>query len=183
MSADRRRAHLRAMLDGFSPFDEREAEHLRRMRKLIAAAGDPFSRAHFDPGHFTASSFVLCPHRQSLLLILHGKLHRWLQPGGHVDRVDADIEAAARREVLEEVGLGEVTLERPGVFDVDIHPIAARGGEPGHEHFDVRFLYRAAHMSVAAASDARQVRWMPLDQVNGELSDESVLRAVRKLRG
>ena len=55
------------------------------MLALCDNAGDPFSREHYVPGHFTASAFVLSPTRDMLLLVFHGKLHRWLQPGGHID--------------------------------------------------------------------------------------------------
>ena len=179
-----RRQALLDMLEMFRPFDDAEAVHRRRMLELAVLESDPFSRHHFTPGHFTASSFVLAPDGLSILLIFHGKLHRWLQPGGHVDPEDTDLIAAARREVEEETGLRDLSLANPGVFDIDIHPIPAfRGrGEPPHEHFDVRLLFRARGMECMAASDATAVRWFPLDEITPDVSDASVMRAIRKLR-
>lgn len=178
-----RRIDLRHRLQGFTPADATEAEHLRRMHDLLDADDDPFVRHAFQPGHFTASSFVLSPDGQALLLIFHGKLRRWLQPGGHVEPDDADVEQAARREVQEEVGLADLeAMAADGLpFDVDVHAIPA-GKEPGHAHFDVRFLYRARTWDVTAGSDAHGVRWVPLAQVALLESDASVLRAVAKLR-
>ena len=144
--------------------------------------GDPFARAHFVPGHVTASSFVLSPTGDDVLLIEHSKLHRWLQPGGHVDPEDVDVLAAARREVVEEVGLAELSLVHEGVFDLDVHDIPPLKGDPGHAHFDVRFLFRAPTRDVRAGSDAKAARWVPLDEVRLDASDESVMRAVRKLK-
>ena len=178
-----RRKHVLDLLAAFTPFDEREAVHCRRMNELARGEGDPFSRSHFVPGHFTASAFILSPDRKSLLLIYHTKLHRWLQPGGHVDPEDADLFTAAAREISEEVGLDGLPLESTGIFDVDIHPIPAMKGDPGHEHFDVRFLYHAANLSAVAGSDAADFRWVPLEEITVKLSDESVMRAVRKMRG
>ncbi|MFT4627351.1 MAG: 8-oxo-dGTP pyrophosphatase MutT (NUDIX family) [Myxococcota bacterium] len=153
------------------------------MRALADVAGDPFARTHWDPGHFTASSFVLSPERDAVLLILHGKLGRWLQPGGHVDPDDVDIVAAARREVAEEVSLtGLPFLGRPEVFDVDVHTIPSLGGSPAHAHFDVRFAFVAADRDAVAGSDALDVQWVALDAIHTVQTDESVLRAVRKLR-
>ena len=170
------------LLNAFTPFDEVEAGHHRRMLDLAAVDGDPLSRSHFVPGHFTASSFVLSPDGGGLLLIFHGKLHRWLQPGGHVDPEDTDLIAAARREVQEETGLKDLSLIVQGVFDVDIHPIPALRGEPPHEHFDVRFLFRSpAAGGCVAGSDAKEARWYPLDEVTPQLSDASVMRAVGKM--
>lgn len=175
--------HLRRLLASFAPFDEAEAAHRSRMVELAQATGDPFSRRHFAPGHFTASAFVVDDAGGSLLLVLHGKLHRWLQPGGHVDAGDADILAAARREVAEEVGLTDLEVLDPSPFDLDIHPIPALGGDPPHEHFDVRFLMRAAsNADFAAGSDAKAARWTPLEAIDVATSDASVMRAVHKLR-
>ena len=151
------------------------------MLELCGASGDPLRRDHFEPGHFTASAFVLAPDRGALLLVHHRKLDRWLQPGGHVEPGDADLLAAARREVLEETGIAELALERTGSFDLDVHPIPALGPELPHEHFDVRFLFRAGTRALRLSSESKAVRWVPLSEIDRADSDESVLRAVRKL--
>ena len=90
-----------------------------------------------DPGHFTASGFVLSPDRGSVLLILHGKLNRWLQPGGHIESADASVEAAARREIAEETGLEAMTRAGTDLARIDAHQIPARGIEPEHVHIDL----------------------------------------------
>lgn len=173
---------LRALLDQHVPADTKEAAYLDRMRALARAeTGDPCARDHFAPGHFTASSFVLSPDRRSVLLILHGKLHRWLQPGGHIDPEDADVLAAARREVAEEVGLRDLEQVGAGLFDVDVHVIPARKQEPAHEHHDLRFLFQAHSLDAVAGSDAQAAKWIALDEVQHIESDQSVMRAVAKL--
>lgn len=178
-----RRTDLGELLAAHRPADAREAGFLERMLRLLAVPGDPFSRDHFDPGHFTASSFVLSPDRGSLLLILHGKLGLWLQPGGHIDPGDPDVLAAARREVSEEVGITELDVLGDGLLDVDIHDIPALKGDPPHQHFDVRFCFAARSLSFVAGSDAKAARWVPLGDVPDAGTDDSVLRAVRKLQG
>ena len=137
-------------------------------------------RDHFEPGHFTASAFILSPDDGAVLLIEHSKLHRWLQPGGHIDAIDVDLEAAARREVAEETGITKLTVVA-APFDVDVHAIPARKDEPAHLHFDVRFLFRAASLDMRAGSDALAARWVPRSEVPGVKTDDSVWRAMRKL--
>jgi ADP-ribose pyrophosphatase YjhB (NUDIX family) len=173
---------LQSFLAQFSASDAEEAAHLRHMRQLCGAASDPCARDHFVPGHFTASAFILSPERDALLLIFHGKLARWLQPGGHVDPGDADLLASARREAAEEVSLHDLELLSPAPFDLDVHDIPPLRGEPAHQHFDVRYLFRAPARVMRAASDAKAARWVPLSEVSLEISDRSVLRAVEKLR-
>ena len=177
---DRLRATQR-LLREHEPADAREAAFQARMLALSRASGDPFARDHLEPGHFTASAFILSPDRQRLLLILHSKLHLWLQPGGHVDPTDVDLLRGARREAEEETGLA---LVGGALLDLDIHPIPAnpRKGEPEHEHLDVRFVFESPTWDVAAASDALEAKWVPLDEVHDAGTDESVLRAVRKLQ-
>src|SRR4051812_18622347 len=189
-----RNADLRAQLERYEPRDAQERSYRERMLALLGAAelsppsrscdqtGDPFSRGHFQPGHFTASAFVLSPDSTALLLIFHGKLHRWLQPGGHVDSTDRDLLSAAQREIREEVGLADLPLAVPAMFDLDVHEIPPLKGDPAHAHFDVRFLFRARGLSFEAGSDAKAARWVPLEQIDEEISDRSVMRAVEKLR-
>lgn len=162
--------------------DTMEQGYVRRCVDLATTSDAPFARTTFTPGHFTASSFVLSPDRSNLLLIFHGKLHRWLQPGGHVDPEDASPLAAARREVLEETGLGRLRPAMHGIFDVDIHTIPALRDEPSHDHFDLRYLFVAEEANAVAGSDASDVRWCPLERVSPLESDESVMRAVRKIQ-
>lgn len=177
----RRDEHLRSLLEALVPADAREAGYVERFHALLDGEGDPFHRGHFVPGHVTASAFVLSPDGRDVLLIHHGKLHRWLQPGGHVEPDDADVLAACRREVAEEVGLRELELVHDGLFDVDVHDIPPLKGDPGHAHFDVRVLFRAPDRSFRAGSDALAARWVPLDAVSEDASDASVMRAVGKI--
>jgi 8-oxo-dGTP pyrophosphatase MutT (NUDIX family) len=155
------------------------------MKELLAVGEDCFSRTHFQPGHFTASAFVLSPDRESVLLILHGKLGLWLQPGGHIDPSDVDVVAAARREVIEETGIEVQVAEGTGasLLDVDIHAIPAnpRKSEPSHDHFDLRFTFVAPSLDFHAGSDALAARWVRLEAVVDAGTDDSVRRAIRKL--
>jgi ADP-ribose pyrophosphatase YjhB (NUDIX family) len=176
----RRGQQLAELLGHFAPADARETEFKARMLQLLEN-GAAFSRANYAPGHFTASAFVVAEPEQHLLLIYHGKLQRWLQPGGHIEARDGSAVAAALREVREETGLALPAPEHAALFDLDIHTIPANKTQPEHLHFDVRFLFRTRVSAAAAGSDALAARWVPIAEVPELESDESVRRALRKL--
>lgn len=182
MSRPESSLHLqaRAALGEHVPADAREGAFRARMLELLELE-QPASRACFMPGHLTASAFVLSPDGADLLLILHKKLGIWIQPGGHVEPADISLEAAARREVAEEVGLTPEAGVVARVFDLDIHAIPAHRAEPAHEHFDVRFCFRAGLRELSTGDEVEGARWVRLEEVASVTRDESVLRAVRKL--
>lgn len=157
-----------------------------QMLELLRSPGDVLSRSHFEPGHFTASAFVLSPDGSRLLLISHPKLGRWLQPGGHIEPEDKDCEAAARREVREETGVGELAVLGSGIFDVDVHEIPARPKESAHRHFDVRYAFIASTEQLAVSDEVDEVkaaRWVELNRVVELNPEESLVRCVRRLAG
>jgi 8-oxo-dGTP pyrophosphatase MutT (NUDIX family) len=162
-------------------FDERDREELRTITAFVEENPDCLVRSNLA-GHLTASAFVVDRERQHLLLIHHKALDRWLQPGGHADG-DPDLRAVARREVPEETGLAEIELVTPQPFDLDIHPIPERKGVPAHLHYDVRSLFEADSDAVLQG-DEREVHgavWVPLKGLASMTSDESVLRAARRI--
>jgi len=161
--------------------DDRDRGELRRIEELVRRQPDCLLRSSLA-GHLTGSAFVMDAERKRLLLIHHRALDRWLQPGGHADG-DPDLAAVARREVLEETGVGGLELLQPGPFDLDIHAIPEKPGVPAHLHYDVRFLFAAPAGSTLQA-DEREVRaavWVPLDDLGRLPLDESVLRPARRI--
>jgi 8-oxo-dGTP pyrophosphatase MutT (NUDIX family) len=147
----------------------------------LARRNDPFDRSRFDPGHFTASGFVVSPDGSSLLLIHHRRLDRWLQPGGHIDPEDVSPIAAAAREVLEETGIGTEPI-LGDLIDLDIHPIPPHALEPAHEHFDLRFGFRALDTDVMADEEVNDAAWVSWSQIESYEVDDSVIRGARRLR-
>lgn len=166
-------------LGDYQPSDERELGFRERMLRLLDEPA-PSSRRQFVPGHLTASAFVLSPERDALLLIFHKKLGIWVQPGGHIEPEDESLLAAAQREAEEEVGLA-LSRDHAAIFDIDIHAIPARKDEPSHEHFDVRYQFVSPTRAFVRTDEVADVRWAPLAELSRLTTDESVLRAARKL--
>jgi len=175
---DLHRQALARLLDAHRPEDERERADLEAMRAAAGALERPFSRA--QPGaHFTGSAVVVDPEGGRVCLVHHGKLNRWLQPGGHAEEADGgSLEATALREAREETGLSvrpHPTAPRP--LDVDAHRIPARKDEPEHRHLDVRFLVVAEDPERLSHDPAEShgARWLSWDEALA-LADEPALR-------
>ena len=153
-------------------WDDREEADRCAMLRLAAELERPTSRLQAR-AHFTASAFVVDHDRTRTCLVEHAKLGRLLQPGGHVEPTDLSLEAAALREAREETGLDvELHPTAPRPFDLDVHRIPERPGEPSHFHLDVRYLLVGRGDPCAGAA------WYEL----GAAGDGSVQRLCAKAR-
>ena len=132
---------------------------------LLGSDRPMWPRSEFKPGHFTASAFVLFPERDALLMIYHRKLVRWLQPGGHIESGDASIEDAARREVFEETGVGDLRLVGSAPLRIDAHEIPHHGREPSHVHIDLGIGFLAVNPAIGPIAEVIDARWVPIDEL------------------
>jgi 8-oxo-dGTP pyrophosphatase MutT (NUDIX family) len=176
------RRPLTELLQRYAAAGPGAAEIAARFLAFASAHGDCLLRS-CGPGHVTASAWILSADGGACLLTRHRKLGKWLQLGGHVDGEER-VERAALREAREESGLQSFEMLAPaGVLlplDLDVHPIPARGSEPEHLHWDVRFLLRAAPGQQLAISDeSDDLRWIPLQRLSEFTQEESVLRLQR----
>lgn len=143
-----------------------------------ATGADPFTRARLA-GHFTASAWLVSADGQRALLMHHRKLGRWLQPGGHADG-ERTLAQVALREAEEETGLRDLVVE-PAIFDLDRHRIPARGAEPEHWHYDVRFVVRTAGSEAFEANEeSLALAWMPVSEIAADESFDPSLRRMAK---
>jgi 8-oxo-dGTP pyrophosphatase MutT (NUDIX family) len=172
------RDDVSALLAGWEPADDAEAARLDEIRAAWALRGESLLvRSTFDPGHLTASAVVWSVDGATVALVWHETLKRWLQPGGHVEASDADLESAARREVEEEVGATD--LVGLGPVDVDVHviPPNPRKNEPEHRHFDIRFGFRID----GPVWRTPGVRWVTPAEIRAVETDDSVVRLVERV--
>lgn len=140
--------------------DEKSVELIEM---VLSETQNPFSRQQFSPGHLTATGLVIHPDGYGILMVLHGRLKRWLLPGGHLeDEVDADVFETARREVLEETG---VRVIGGRIVGADVHGIPAKikegiEVEPYHLHHDILVCFEALGTDLTISEESSEVRWV-----------------------
>jgi len=158
---------------------EQERAPLDRLEAFVRREPACFERSTVE-GHITGSAWILSHDGAACLLTHHKKLGLWLQPGGHADG-DADVLAVALREGREESGIAELEALSPEIFDVDVHEIPARKGEPAHLHYDVRFaLVAPAGAEFVVSEESHDLAWVPRAEVAHYNTDDSVLRMAAK---
>jgi 8-oxo-dGTP pyrophosphatase MutT (NUDIX family) len=173
------RAGLLDELRAYVPADTREAAMHARLIAFVAANAGAFERT-LAAGHVTASAWIVDPARTRALLAHHRKLDKWLQLGGHADGYP-DVRGAALREAREESGLTSLRFAADRIYDLDVHAIPARPGEPAHEHYDVRFALEADPAEpLVTSAESHALAWIALGDLAAYGADESVLRLARK---
>lgn len=173
------RETLKRQLEAYGAAWPEEQDVVTRFLALLASRQDCATRACTDPGHLTGSAWILAPEGDAALLTHHRKLNLWVQLGGHADG-ELDLLAVARREGLEESGLPSLEPLALAPFDLDIHRIPARGAEPAHEHFDIRFAFRAPSRAVVVSDESHDLAWVELDRMAEVTAEASIARMVRK---
>jgi 8-oxo-dGTP pyrophosphatase MutT (NUDIX family) len=169
---------LNTVLRGHRPADPRESLSMAIMVAELARLERPFD-GEADPTHVTASAIVVGP--RGVVLHRHRRLHRWMQPGGHIDAGEEPAEAAIR-ETVEETGLS-VTHPHggPAMIHLDVHR-AARG----HVHLDLRYLLSSPDDDpTPAPGESQEVAWFTWEE-GAELADDALtgaLRSARRLTG
>ena len=171
---DPRRTALVALLDGHRPVDAREARSLAVVRDALATPGDPFDR-HAGLTHVTASGVVV--GRRGVLLHRHRRLHRWMQPGGHLDPAERP-EDAVLRECVEETGLVAAHPSTgPCLVHVDVHEAA-----DAHVHLDLRYLVVGPDADPAPPpGESQEVGWFDWPEAVA-LADDALAGALRSAR-
>jgi adenosylhomocysteinase len=170
-----------------SEFPEERAR-LRQLTDFVDSGDAPqlFDRG-YARGHITASAFIISPDREEVLLVHHRGLDAFLQPGGHLEPSDRSPLSGALREVKEETGitaLRQVQVNSHDLvpLDIDIHHIPANNkkSEPGHYHYDFRYLFVSRTRDISPSAEIAGWRWVNISALPYDKIVEKIQCALSK---
>jgi len=117
---------------------------------------------------FTVSAYIVHPELNRVLLVMHKKLNRWLQLGGHVE-LNEDTDQALAHEIEEECGLDvDIISAKPGhtdpnekiLYRPDFMNLHALSTPKGHYHLDLRYVAIAKTTELnPGPGESTQLRW------------------------
>ncbi|MCQ4200287.1 NUDIX domain-containing protein [Streptomyces coelicoflavus] len=177
--------HIRTTVDAYLARHPHEREKLSVLLDALDRPGENIASRSTFTGHVTCGAIVV-DQLGRVLHVLHLASGKVLAPGGHTEPTDDSLAVAALRELHEETGIPARAVTPWPDFetvplDIDIHDIDAHPGkgEPGHQHFDLRFLFRLQTTEVSVVPQEEEVggiEWRPVDRVTSPTLREKLLK-------
>ena len=171
-------------LKKFCPADAAEAEARDTMLREIEQQGERLLDRE-NEAHFTASAFIVNPARTKTLMVHHNLRNTWSWAGGHADGM-ADLEANARKEMLEETGVSEARL-LGGIASLEVFHVPAhvkKGKEvAAHRHLSVDYIYEvseAAELKICPDENS-SVEWLDATLIAEPLFSDADVKIYTKL--
>lgn len=149
-----------------------------RVLELLDEHGVSLSDRTTQPGHLTGSALVVDAEGRHMVVLLHTKLRRWLQPGGHADG-DLELAGVALREASEETGIVGLQVMVPAV-DLDLHEVDHGDPLGRHLHLDLRFVVVAPmDATMQGNHESLDLRWVTMAELQGLADEEGLVRLAR----
>lgn len=137
------REEIISLLKAIMPFDDIEREHIADAVKWIESGVEIFrvEKPATPLKHLVCYTALFDPTTNKLLLLEHQKAELLLVSGGHVDKGELPIEAAAR-EAREELGMEAEFFQENSGAPFFISQVETVGKTPGHIDVDLWYLLK-----------------------------------------
>ena len=166
---------LITQIENYTPFNEQEQRDKAQILDFLRSGAELITRNN-PVAHLTASAWVVSPDRKQVIMIYHNLYKSWSWMGGHADG-DWDLLRVAKKEVMEECGLQELTVVSPEILSLEI--LCVDGHEkkgkyvPCHLHLNCTYLLEADPDSPIRVKEDEnsQVGWIDFDDIGGKSTE------------
>ena len=156
-------------IEAYTPYNEQETRDKAQILHFLRSEENLLTREN-KVAHLTASAWVVSPDRKQVIMVYHNLYNSWSWMGGHADG-DADLLRVAKKEVMEECGLQELTVVSPDILSLEI--LCVDGHEKkgqylsSHLHLNVTYLFEAdpAQMLHIKPDENSGVAWVAVEDV------------------
>ncbi|MES2729806.1 MAG: NUDIX domain-containing protein [Pseudomonadota bacterium] len=175
------------IIASYTPVDVVSTHYKQQFTDFITQHPDHFGNRYNYllgmHGHLTAQAFVYHPGHNAIALLHHKKLNMWLGQGGHMEPEDGDFLATALREAFEEAGFTRLRLLQDAPIDLDAHGFPARGDQPDHLHYDVRYLFETDDDTLTLdPTEGTNLEWVPCAEFRTRMGESfSNSRTIRAI--
>ena len=132
-------------IENYIPFNEQELRDKTQILAFLRSGAELITRNN-PVAHLTASAWVVSPDRKQVIMVYHNLYKSWSWMGGHADG-DWDLLRVAKKEVMEECGIENLTVVSPEIFSLEV--LCVDGHEKkgcylsSHLHLNVTYLLEA----------------------------------------
>lgn len=167
--------HLISQIENYTPFNAQEARDKAQILAFLRSGAELITREN-PVAHVTASAWVVSPDRRQVIMVYHNLYKSWSWMGGHADG-DRDLLHVAKKEIMEECGLTELTVVSPDIFSLEILSVAGheKKGEylSSHLHLNVTYLFEAdpAQPLRVKPDENSAVGWVAVEDIPQKTSE------------
>lgn len=176
---------LYRQISNFSPGNAQETQDQKVMLSYIQTFDDILIRDN-PFAHMCSSPWIINQDATKVLMVYHNIYDSWSWCGGHCDG-EADLQAVALREGLEETGIRKLKLVHPEILALDILPVPphTKYGTfiSAHVHLNATFLYQAddALPLFIKPDEHSAVKWIPIEDIINEVKEKDMMVVYDKL--
>lgn len=159
---------VRNLIEEYVPYNMQEEKDKAVMLGMIDEGTPLFTRDN-QTAHWTASSWIVNPAMDRVLMVYHNIYNSWSWTGGHADG-DEDLLAVAIREAKEETGLTEVKPVSEDLLSLEILTVDGHVKREeyvsSHLHLNLTFLLMADDTKTLRVKEDENsgVRWFTMEE-------------------
>ena len=179
--------NLHDQINLYKPVNEQETKDRDLILRAMATLSDVLTRSN-EILHFTASAFVFNPSRTHVLMVFHNIYNSWSWTGGHADG-EPNLFYVAKKELMEEAGLTEVTTIQEEMISLDILPVIGHIKNDKyvapHLHFNATYLFEVADDTQfkAKLDENSAVGWIAVEEIPQKCSEQHMIPVYEKIIG